>query len=62
VSKTRTLVDKNPVARKAAKNFGLGGEHCGLRKIEIVIVGVAQVRKSKTGAKSPEIMMELCLQ
>jgi hypothetical protein len=55
-------VDKSLVASEAAKCFGFGGEHCGLRKIEIVFVGVAHVRKSKTGAKSPMIMMKLCLQ
>jgi hypothetical protein len=60
VANSRTSVDKSLVAAEAVNCFGLGEEHCGLRKIKVVIFGVAYVGKSKTGANSPVFIMELC--
>jgi hypothetical protein len=57
---SRTSVDKSLVAAEAVNCFGLGGEHCGLRRINVVIFDVAHARKSKTDAKSPVFMMRLC--
>jgi hypothetical protein len=60
VADSRTSVDESLVAVGAVNCFGLGGEHCGLRKIKVVILDVAHVRKSKSDAKSPVFMMKLC--